>query len=94
MDSQFTETHIYILYKFELVKLTKIQWLYANSQLARWKFTTGAVPRQYRRRISDTGRVMVQYRHGNWPDARMITRLGVGTQYWSSSISGYWYSTI
>ena len=32
--------------------------------LPRWKFTTVTVPRQYRRRIYDTGKVLVQYRCG------------------------------
>ena len=53
--------YLFILYSIVL-KLLFINTKY----LSRWKFTTGAVPCQYRRWISGIGRILVKYQHGYW----------------------------
>ena len=58
----------------------------------RWKFTTGLIPRQYRRRIFSTGAVLAQIwnKHGLPPTRlRKVTWLEVVHRYWRST--GHWY---
>ena len=72
----------------------EIPWLtmsFTKKSPPRWKFTTGLVPRQYRRADVGTGVVLAYYRVENiWVlvFVRNVTRLGVFCRHWGNTKNG------